>query len=137
MGWCAVSARAGSVTTTAPVRAAAEVRWAAYYAAAAALSEYDRFDLLILDSDDHAPLGPLLSRGKTLLGYISLGEIGRHRAYFGAVQREGLLLQESEHWKGSFFVVTPPRRRQHLRVMRRRLLGGRSVLELQLPVASQ
>src|SRR5437016_5312843 len=83
--------------------ARADVPWGAYYSDQAASKEYDRFKLLVLDSDHHAPLAPLAKDGRILLGYLSVGEVGSHRGYFAAVKREGLLLQENANWKGSFF----------------------------------
>ncbi len=92
------------------VSAAADVRWGVYYADRATMQEYSRFKLLVLDSDHHAPLAPLAKDGKTVLGYLSVGEVGSHRPYFAAVQHDGLLLQENENWKGSFFVDVRDRR---------------------------
>ena len=86
------------------VNGSAEVPWAVYYADRAAPQEYAPFSLLVLDSDHHPLLAPLARDGKTLLGYLSLGEVESQRPYFAAVQREGILLQENENWKGSFFV---------------------------------
>jgi uncharacterized protein (TIGR01370 family) len=92
------------------VQAQAETRWAAYYADRAPLAQLDSYQLLVFDSDAHPPLRPLAQKGKTLLGYISLGEVENHRSYYAAVRNEGILLQENQNWKGSFFVdVRDPR----------------------------
>ena len=54
--------------------------------------------------------GLLADRGKTLLGYLSLGEVEQYRPYFSDVESEGILLGENEDWEGSFFVdVRDPR----------------------------
>jgi polysaccharide biosynthesis protein PelA len=82
----------------------AQTRWAAYYSNTASVREFDAFSLLVLDSDGHPPLGPLSSQGKTLLGYLSLGEVENNRRHFEAVKNEGILLQENRNWKGSYFV---------------------------------
>jgi len=47
---------------------------------------------------------PLSDRGKTLLAYLSLGEVEEHRPYFPAVKAEGILLHENRAWRGSYFV---------------------------------
>ncbi len=94
----------------ASIEAKAEVPWAVYYADRAASQEFSAFRLLVLDSEHHPPLAPLAADGKILLGYISLGEVESHKPYFAAMQREGILLQENENWKGSFSVDVRDRR---------------------------
>jgi uncharacterized protein (TIGR01370 family) len=79
-------------------------RFAVYYTDEAPMSEFDNFDLLVFDSDYHPALNTLADRGKTLLGYISLGEVEDNRAYYDDVKKEGILLQENRYWKGSYFV---------------------------------
>ncbi|MDP3532472.1 MAG: endo alpha-1,4 polygalactosaminidase [Alphaproteobacteria bacterium] len=78
--------------------------WAAYYADKAPLSSFDPYDLIVFDSQDHPQLKPLSDRGKTLLGYLSLGEIEKIRPYYRAVKSENLLLDENKNWPGSYFV---------------------------------
>ena len=84
--------------------------WLVYYADKAPLATFDAYQLLVLDSHYHPPLRPLADRGKTLLGYLSLGELAQHRPYFPAVKAEGLLLVENSNWPGSFFVDVRDRR---------------------------
>jgi len=79
-------------------------RWAAYYSGSIPLESLDGFDLLVLDCDHHPPLEPLIRRGKLLLGYLSLGEVEQYREHFAAVKSAGLLLQENQVWKGSYFI---------------------------------
>ena len=78
--------------------------WAAYYADKVPLSSFDPYDLIVFDSQDHPQLKPLSDRGKTLLGYLSLGEIEKIRPYYRAVKSENLLLDENKNWPGSYFV---------------------------------
>jgi uncharacterized protein (TIGR01370 family) len=81
-----------------------------YYSDSASASTLASYDLLVLDSDYHPDLNTLADRGKTLLGYLSLGEVERIRAYYDEVRAEGILLQENPFWKGSYFVdVRDPR----------------------------
>lgn len=85
-------------------------RWAVYYSDRLPVTAFEPYDLLILDSAYHPPLRPLVDRGKTLLGYISLGEVETHRPWFAEVEAEGILGQENPNWPGSYFVdVRDPR----------------------------
>jgi uncharacterized protein (TIGR01370 family) len=84
--------------------AAAQTPWVVYYASTAPVETFAEYRLLVFDSDDHPPLAPLAKQGKTLLGYLSVGEVERNRAYFSTVRAEGLLLQENQNWPGSYFV---------------------------------
>ncbi|MBV8731615.1 MAG: endo alpha-1,4 polygalactosaminidase [Acidobacteriia bacterium] len=78
--------------------------WAVCYSDRPRPEEFSDFRLIVLDSDIHPPLAPLAMRGKELLGYLSLGEIDRHRAYFDSARAEGILLDENPNWPGSFYV---------------------------------
>lgn len=80
------------------------VPWVVYYSDEAAVEEFEPYQLIVLDSVYHPLLNPLLDRGKTILGYISLGEIDETSAYFDDIKQRGLLVQENENWKGSHFV---------------------------------
>lgn len=84
--------------------------FAVYYSDQAPLSEFEEFDLLVFDSEYYPNLDALADRKKTLLGYLSLGEVEKNRPHFQEVKEEGILLQENRYWKGSFFVdVRDPR----------------------------
>lgn len=78
--------------------------WLVYYSDEAPIDAFDSYRLLILDSDYHPPIQPFVDRSKTVLGYISLGEIASHKVYFEEVKKEGLVLYENENWKGNFFI---------------------------------
>jgi uncharacterized protein (TIGR01370 family) len=75
-----------------------------YYSDRAGIEELLRYDILILDSDTHPQLQPLLARNKTILGYLSLGEAEDYRSYFAEVKADGILLDENQTWKGSHLV---------------------------------
>ncbi len=77
-------------------------RWLAYYSDKASPQEFGAYTLLVLDSDHRPELEPLAERGKTLLGYLSLGEAERYRHHFQEVADSDLLLAENPHWKGSY-----------------------------------
>jgi uncharacterized protein (TIGR01370 family) len=78
--------------------------WLIYYSNQAPVETLCRYDLLVLDSDSHPPLQPLIRRGKILLGYLSIGEVEDYRTFFAEVRAEGLFLRENQNWKGSYFV---------------------------------
>jgi len=79
-------------------------RWMVYYGDELPPEAFYDYDLIVMDSNAHPLLSPLNDRGKTVLGYLSLGEVEKHRPWYADVRREGLLLMESPHWPDSFFV---------------------------------
>ncbi|MBM3533310.1 MAG: endo alpha-1,4 polygalactosaminidase [Alphaproteobacteria bacterium] len=82
----------------------APMPWAVYYAAALPPSAFYGYDLVVFEPERHPPIEPLIDRGKKVIGYLSLGEVNEGRAYFAEVKAEGLLRQENQNWKGSYFV---------------------------------
>ncbi len=76
--------------------------WAVCYSERPTLDELAPYGLLVLDDRHHPPLEPLRASGKTVLGYLSIGEVEQTRSYFAAVKREGVLLEENPDWKGSY-----------------------------------
>lgn len=81
-----------------------QLPWVVYYGADVPASVFEPFEIVVLDSEYHPSLDILKEKGKTLLGYLSLGEAESYRPYFNAVKSENLLLMENENWRGSFFV---------------------------------
>lgn len=102
--FCLGVAASSSLSVAPPVAAGNPKPWLAYYNDTASLNALFPYDLLILDSQFHPPLRPLKDFGKLLYGYLSVGEVAKHRPHFAAVEAEGLLLQENENWEGSFFI---------------------------------
>lgn len=78
--------------------------WAVCYSGQIPEKALSPYKLIVLDSDRHPALGPLAAQGKTLLGYVSLGEAAQARGYFSSAQAAGVLLAENSNWKGSYFV---------------------------------
>jgi polysaccharide biosynthesis protein PelA len=78
--------------------------WVVYYSDQAQTSDFDCFNPIVLDADVHPSLPPLLAEGKTLLGYVSLGEIGNYRYYFQEVQNAGILISQDPNYPGSWYV---------------------------------
>ncbi|MEO5332394.1 MAG: endo alpha-1,4 polygalactosaminidase [Magnetococcus sp. YQC-5] len=79
-------------------------RFLVYYGDTAPMEALDPYDLLVFDSHAHIPLHTLADRGKTVLGYLSLGEVASTRPYFAHVQAEKILLDENPNWPGSYYV---------------------------------
>ncbi len=82
----------------------AKVRWLVYYSDKASPDAFREYQVIVLQSENYPALRPRVGRGKTLLGYLSLGEVEQDREYFADVKAEKILLQENENWKGSYFV---------------------------------
>jgi uncharacterized protein (TIGR01370 family) len=78
--------------------------WTVYYSDKAPPEAFDPYDLIVLDSQKHPPIRPLLDHGKILLGYLSLGEVGQYRAHYAAVKKDGLLLGSNPNWSDSRYV---------------------------------
>ncbi|MGH6983330.1 MAG: endo alpha-1,4 polygalactosaminidase [Stellaceae bacterium] len=79
-------------------------RWAICYSDEEPPSAFAGYALVVLDSESHPPLAPLITAGQALLGYISLGEVNDSRPYFAAIKRQGLLIEANPNWPGSFFL---------------------------------
>lgn len=78
--------------------------WVVYYGDQLPAKSFDPYDLIILDSANDLMARRLRDKGKTVLGYLSLGEVEQNRAWYAPVKSQGLLLMENRHWPGSFFV---------------------------------
>jgi polysaccharide biosynthesis protein PelA len=89
--------------------AGAGFAWAISYAADPSPEELQGLDLIVLDSDAHFsfsgfPFSNTGRSGTSVLAYLSLGEIERHRPYFEWAKSAGILLGENPNWHGSFYV---------------------------------
>lgn len=90
----------GARATTNPTHS----KWAVLYAADAPFEALETYDLLVFDRDSHPDLEPLNDAGKTLFGYISLGEENEGRSEFARVRDWGILGEMNPNWAGSYFV---------------------------------
>jgi len=61
-------------------------RYCVYYNDEAPIEAFSPYDLIVLDSTYHPKLEGLIEQKKTLLGYISLGEVEGERDYFEQVK---------------------------------------------------
>lgn len=83
---------------------AAAQKWLVLYAADAALDSLTPFDLFVFDRLAHPDLEPLTDAGKTVFGYISLGEMNKQRDEFARLRDWGILGEENPNWAGSHFI---------------------------------
>lgn len=84
--------------------------WAVYYSDQTPIEAFEPYRLLILDFTRHPPLAPLADRGKTLLGYLSLGEVNASRPYYAQSVADGYVLGQNTSWEGARYVDVRDRR---------------------------
>lgn len=79
-------------------------KWVVYYGEALPAERFMDYKVIAFDSQNHPPLRPLMNRGKTLLGYLSIGEAENYRRDFKKIQNMGALLEENPDWPGHYIV---------------------------------
>lgn len=90
--------------------AAMDERWVVVYSEKPPLEAFRDYKLVVLDSNHHPPIRPLVEQGKIVIGYISLGEAENFRDYYKEVEAEGILLDRNPNWPESRYVdVRDPR----------------------------
>lgn len=99
-----LSACATSPEAKQPVKHTEPERWAVYYTDVLPATTFEAFDLIAFDSDHHPDITSLKAQGKIMLGYISLGEAETYRSYYNKIKSKNLLLQESDLWKGHYYI---------------------------------
>ena len=75
-----------------------------YYSDKAQQSDFNKYSLIVFDSDSHPPLEALKEQGKIILGYISIGEIEKSRWYFKQFDNDKILIKENADWKDSYYI---------------------------------
>ena len=83
---------------------AKSVKLLVYYSTEATAENFMPYQLLILDSGNHHNLTSLQDKGKTLLGYLSIGEINKNHQYYDKMKNSGSLLFANQNWQDSWFV---------------------------------
>jgi len=83
---------------------AAETRFAVYYSDELPFTDFQPYSVIVFDSDYHPQIKGLIGEQKTVLGYLSIGEIEKYRWYFSKFKDSGLLLNQDENWQGSYAV---------------------------------
>jgi len=80
------------------------MRWVVDYSSNVSPRELAPYQLIILEKAKFPLIEGFIQRGKTTLGYLSLGEINRSRPYFSEIEEMGLLLQKNGQWKGAYLI---------------------------------
>lgn len=77
------------------------IKWVVYYSDEAPFEAFQGFSLLVLDSNHHLDIQLFLENGKTVLGYLNLGEISSTDENYAKLDNAGLLLGVNENWPDS------------------------------------
>jgi uncharacterized protein (TIGR01370 family) len=76
-------------------------KWVVYFAENLPNEIFAPYSLIVLEEDNRPDLSWFLENGKTVLGYLSIGEVSYLRPYYKEVEKEGLLLQVNPNWPDS------------------------------------
>lgn len=79
-------------------------KWVVHYGENLPVEVYKDYSVVVLEPDQRPPINLLLEQGKTVLGYISLGEVSKDRSYFKSVKDEGILFEKNPNWPDAFYV---------------------------------
>lgn len=79
-------------------------RWAVCYSTSPTALELADYDLVVVDADRHPPIAPVVERGKTVLAYLALTQIGQHRQAYPYLKKAGLLIGMHPQWTDAAFV---------------------------------
>jgi uncharacterized protein (TIGR01370 family) len=83
---------------------AATPKWVVIYTNKVPIDALIPYQTIVLDSRYHPRLQPLIDRNKSLLGYLSLGEVEKYRPYYKELEKEGILLGTNRNWPDSRYV---------------------------------
>jgi len=78
--------------------------WAVYYANEAKAADFSAYNLLVLEPHANLSVNQLAQNDKTILGYLSCGEVNSGRFYFEAMKKQKILLEENPNWPGAFLI---------------------------------
>lgn len=82
-------------------------RWVAYYDDKLPASAFLDYDLLVFDREYHPPLAPLKKHQRTVLAYVSVGEIHGHRAKELAIlTKQKAILEKNDQWDSQVVDLT-------------------------------
>lgn len=79
-------------------------KWVVYYGDNIPAENFLDYNVVVLEPDQRPSINLLLEQGKTVLGYISLGEVSKDRSYFKSVQGDGILLEKNPNWPDANYV---------------------------------
>ncbi|MFQ5637650.1 MAG: endo alpha-1,4 polygalactosaminidase [bacterium] len=72
--------------------------WICNYKASVAPTHIDKFDLAVLDADSHPDLTWFKNSDTILIGYVSLGEVGKTRWYWNVIRSKPWILDKNPNW---------------------------------------
>ncbi len=75
-----------------------------YYNDKASFNNLSSYSLIVFDDEYHPSLLGYQETAQTILGYLSIGEVSKHRFYFSELQKRQLLLNENQNWEGSYLI---------------------------------
>ncbi len=81
-----------------------EEKFILYYSDQAPIESFKSYQLLIFDRLRHPQLQFLREQGKSMLGYINIGEIEESDPYFSMLKNKGLVLRENRNRKDNYYI---------------------------------
>lgn len=79
-------------------------RWVVCYTDRPSSFDLSSYDVVVLDPDEHPPLGPIADRGRTVLAYLSLTQLGRERSVFPALEAAGVVREAHPMWTDAHYL---------------------------------
>ncbi len=78
--------------------------WIPYFSDKAPVESFKIYKWIALDRFEHPPIRPLLNQGKTVFGYVTLGEVDNFEPWFDEVVNEGITIHANPVWEESLMV---------------------------------
>ncbi len=104
-----------ALTGFAPQAESNPERWVVYYGDKEPAERFRDYGLIVLDRDFHPSLEPLRREGRTILGYVSLGEAETFRSDYSRLIDAGLVIKHNPLWKDhSIIDLRRPEWTEHL-----------------------
>ncbi|MBI1275143.1 hypothetical protein GC177_04140 [bacterium] len=80
------------------------VKWVVYYGQKALSTAFNPYQMIVLETVRNLPVRDYVNNNKTVLGYVSLGEVHETRWYFADAEKAGMLLAPNANWPESRLV---------------------------------
>jgi len=91
-------------SSTAKAEEPTSLPWAIYYGLEDKTDELRPYQLLVLEPHHKHPIRDFVAKDKTVLGYVSLGEMNESHPFFAKAKAADVFLEMSENWEGSHLV---------------------------------
>ncbi len=78
--------------------------WVVYYSDKAPDSAFKPYNPIVLDSEFHPDINPLLADKKEVLGYLNLTEAEEYRLWFKQLKDMGVLIRKNPDWPDSWLI---------------------------------